>query len=215
LLLVAQPVRRRDAARSRQAVIAAATTLFAQRGYDGTSLAEIAQAAGLARATPGYLFKSKAALYRAVLEHVHAERTAALNAACAGLHAWAADESASHAELREALGDTVSGYLGFLDATPAFGRLIEWESLSPQPRLPGDLSTSLSDAFRAVRRVAPRRGLAGFDVDTVVVAMVSLCFLPIAHAGTFRAGGGIDTAGTAFRRRYQRAVVDALLQMLV
>ncbi len=211
---MAQPVRRRDAARSRQAVIGAATALFAERGYDGTSLAEIARAAGLARATPGYLFKSKAALYRAVLEHVHAERTTALTAACAGLHAWAADETASRAQLRDALGETVAGYLGFLDATPAFARLIEWESLSPQPRLPADLSTSLSDAFRAVRRVAQPRGLADFDVETVVVAVVSLCFLPVAHADTFRTGGGIDTASGAFRRPYQRAVVDAVLQIV-
>jgi TetR/AcrR family transcriptional regulator len=214
LSVVAQTVRRRDAARSREAVIAAATELFSERGYDGTSLAEIARAAGLARATPGYLFRSKAALYQAVLEHVHAERTAALTAACAGLHAWAGDEHAGRAELREALNDAVSGYLGFLDRMPAFGRLIGWESLSPRQRLPGDLSTSLSDALRAVRRVAPGRGLAEFDVETVVVAMVSLCFLPVAHASTFRAGGGIDTAAAAFRLRYRRAVVDTVLQML-
>jgi AcrR family transcriptional regulator len=214
LVRVAETVRRRDAARSREAVVRAATALFSERGYDGTSLAEIARAAGLARATPGYLFKSKAALYQAVLEHVHAERTAALTAACAGLHAWAADGRAGRAELGDALSDTVSGYLDFLDRTPAFGRLIEWESLAPQPRLAGDLSTSLSDAFRAVRRVAPRRGLAEFDVDTVVVAMVSLCFLPVAHASTFRAGGGIDTRTAAFRRRYQRTVVDAVMRML-
>jgi AcrR family transcriptional regulator len=211
---VAEPVRRRDAARSREAVLAAATVLFSERGYEGTSLAEIARAAGLARATPGYLFKSKSALYRAVLERVHGERTAALAAACAGLHEWAADERAGRSELRTALDDAVGGYLDFLDRTPAFGRLIGWEALTPQPRLPGDLSTSLSDAFRAVRRVAPARGLGEFDVDTVVVATVSMCFLPIAHVSTFRAGGGIDTGAAAFRRRYQRAVVDAVLSML-
>jgi AcrR family transcriptional regulator len=211
---VAEPVRRRDAARSREAVLAAATVLFSERGYDGTSMAEIAQAAGLARATPGYLFKSKAALYRAVLERVHGERTAALTAACTGLHEWAADTRAGRDQLRLALDEAVGGYLGFLDRTPAFGRLIGWEALTPQPRLPGDLSTSLSDAFRAIRRVAPTRGLAQFDVDAVVVATVSMCFLPVAHATTFQAGGGIDTGGPAFRRRYQRAVVDAVLSML-
>lgn len=195
-------------------MLAAATGLFSERGYDGTSLAEIARAAGLARATPGYLFGTKAALYQAVLERVHAERTSALNAACEGLHAWADDEDAGRADLRAAVSEAVAGYLGFLDRTPAFGRLIGWESLAPEPRLAGDLSTSLSDAFRAVRRVAPDRGLARFDVDTVVVATVSMCFLPVAHAGTFRAGGGIDTASPSFRRGYQHGVVDAVLRLL-
>ena len=211
---MAEPARRRDAARSREAVLSAATVLFSERGYDGTSLVEIAGAAGLARATPGYLFGSKAALYRAVLERVLGERSEALTAACAGLHAWAADQSAGRAHLREALSEAVSGYLAFLDRTPAFGRLIAWESLAQKPQLPGHLSTPLSDAFEAVRRVAPYRGLARFDVDAVVVATVSMCFMPVAHASTLWVSVKVDTARPTFRRRYQPAVVDAVLRML-
>lgn len=169
----------------------------------------------MARATPGYFFGSKAALYEAVLRRVHEQRTEALNAACQPLHRWARDAEAGHESLREAIAAAIDGYIAFLVARPAFARLIEWESLTDATRLPTDLSTSFSDALRAVHRVRRTRGLRDFDVTTVVVAVVSLCFLPVAHASTFNAGGGINTLQPRFCRRYQVQVVDSVLGMLI
>jgi hypothetical protein len=101
-----------------------------------------------------------------------------------------------------------------LERQPTFARLIEWESLGDARQLPAELSTSFSHAFRAVHRVRRERGLRDFDVSVVVVAVVSLCFLPVAHANTFLAGGGIDPLAPRFRGRYQRQVVDSVLAML-
>jgi TetR/AcrR family transcriptional regulator len=193
----------------------AAERLFARHGYAATSMHEIAIAAGLARATPGYFFGSKDALYAAVLHRVHDQRTEALSAACGRLHRWARDPDADQESLRDAIAAAVDGYIAFLVARPAFARLIEWESLMDAERLPVDISTSFSDAFRAVHRVRRQRGLRDFDVATVVVALVSLCFLPIAHASTFKAGGGIDPLKPRFRTRYQMQVVDSVLAMLI
>ena len=57
----------RDGARTRETILGAAEELFARHGFDGTSMQQIAEAAGVARATPSYFFGSKAALYDEVL----------------------------------------------------------------------------------------------------------------------------------------------------
>jgi hypothetical protein len=41
-----------------------------------------------------------------------------------------------------------------------------------------------------------------------------MCFLPVAHGATFRAGGGIDTSAPAFRRAYADVVADAIMGLL-
>lgn len=210
------PVRRRDAERSRRAILDAAEELFARKGYSGTSMQEIAAAAGLARATPGYFFGSKEALYEAVLRRVHELRSRATEEACAPLRRWAAEGDADHAALRAAVAVAVDGYIAFLRERPTFARLIEWESISGAERLPPDLSTSFSAAFRTVHRVRGERGLRDFDVRVVVVALISLCFLPVAHASTFgAAGGGIDTTDPRFLARYREQIVDSLMALLI
>lgn len=61
-------VRAEGARRTRQAIVATAGELFAERGYTATSLADIAAAAGVARPTVFAAFGSKAALLRQVLD---------------------------------------------------------------------------------------------------------------------------------------------------
>ena len=61
-------VREESARRTRQAVVAAATELFVDRGYTATSLADVAATAGVARPTVFAAFGSKAALLRQVLD---------------------------------------------------------------------------------------------------------------------------------------------------
>ncbi len=56
---------RRD---TRQALIASATRLFSQRGYDGTSVREIAEKAGVNLALVSYHFSGKEGLYSACIE---------------------------------------------------------------------------------------------------------------------------------------------------
>ena len=60
----------RDAARTRKAILDAAEALFAERGFDAASLADIGRQAGVSRGAPNYFFGSKVNLYRAVLERL-------------------------------------------------------------------------------------------------------------------------------------------------
>src|SRR3954471_2780873 len=63
-----QPKPARNADRTREAILDAAETLFADHGYESTSLQAVGEAAGISRGTPGYFFGSKEGLYKAVLD---------------------------------------------------------------------------------------------------------------------------------------------------
>jgi AcrR family transcriptional regulator len=64
------PLRRRDAARSREQLLDAATVLFAERGFDRTTVREIGEKAGVDPALIARYYGSKTGLYIAAL---HAE----------------------------------------------------------------------------------------------------------------------------------------------
>jgi AcrR family transcriptional regulator len=209
------PRRTRDADRSREAILAAAEVLFAERGYGDTGLGHIAARAGLARATPTYFFGSKRALYEAVLDRATTAREAALRAAYAPVRAWAPGDAPA-AALRDALRAAIGGYLAFLDRNPSFARLIGWEAQSDAQGLVrgGAHARAVADALAAVHAERRERGLADFDPALVSVALVSMCFLPVAHRATFRAGGDVDTADARFRAEYAELVADAITALV-
>jgi AcrR family transcriptional regulator len=201
----------RDAQRSREAILAAAERLFAGRGYEGVSLAEIGAEAGVSRGTPSYFFGSKEELYRAVLARMTRDREAALTPVFAPLVAWAQDDAPA-APLRDVLRGCVDGYLGFLHGRPTYVQIIEREALAGGERLAAleTESTVMEDALAALRGRAEAHGLASFDVAEVILTFVALAFMPVAHRDTLlrRQGLKLDDA----RRRDH--LVDVLLGML-
>lgn len=65
---IPQTAKQEQAARSRRALIEAATALFAERGYDGTSVQAIGARAGVSRGSIFWHFGSKEGLLWAVVE---------------------------------------------------------------------------------------------------------------------------------------------------
>ena len=65
--------RRRDSVATREALIAAGTELFAERGYDGVPVSAIAGKAGVNKAMINYHFGGKRKLYLAILTATFAE----------------------------------------------------------------------------------------------------------------------------------------------
>lgn len=72
-------------AEARARLVEAATMLFAEKGFYGASIRDIAQALGVAKATVLHHFSDKSALYGAVLEGVAAELDKVWAAATEGL----------------------------------------------------------------------------------------------------------------------------------
>ncbi len=203
----------RDAERSQAAILNAAERLFAEHGFEETSLGDIGAAAGLSRGTPSYFFGSKERLYLAVLERVFAERQAASHASFEAVTAWAQEGTGS---LAAALRKAVEGYLAFLLERPEFVRLVQREDLSGGHRLRGVTrqSRAMSDAFQALAGVAPARGLRRFDVEDAVMLFVSLTFSALSHRQTFLAALDRDLEDPDIRRRHVAFVVDQLLHLV-
>ena len=74
---VGRPGRRRrrihDSRATRESLLTAAASLFAARGFDGVSVAEVARQAGANKALISYHFGGKLKLYRAILHETFAE----------------------------------------------------------------------------------------------------------------------------------------------
>jgi AcrR family transcriptional regulator len=209
------PERLRDAERSRAVLLEAAERLFAEHGYEGACLADIAAAAALSRGTPNYFFGSKEALYVAVLDRGFAARQRATAAAFAPVHLWCADE-ADLAGLRAALVDAAAAYLRFLAENPAFVALLMREELSrgERLRLRSTSSTAVHDAFQALRDVADARGLRPFPVEDAVLVFMGLTFGVASLSHTLLPSVGRDLARASERDHHVELVVDQLMSLV-
>ena len=116
--------RERNPARSRAAILDAAERLFAEQGYDATSLTEVGAAAGVSRGTPGLLLRLQGRALPAPF-WTAASRGTARRSAQAARGRWPASQPAE-----TILAGAVSDYFDFLAARPNFIRLIEREALS-------------------------------------------------------------------------------------
>jgi AcrR family transcriptional regulator len=192
---VLHQVNKRDPERTREAVLTAAEQLFADQGYDQTTLQQIGEAAGVSRGTPGYLFGSKEALYRAVLRRVVARVESAVEPALAEL-----SRNDGHPE--QAVRSFVGGFLAFLATEPNFVRLMQREALAGGEWLREALAAApLDDALAALGPVVP-------GAAELLVALVGVCWFPVAHAKTLLAVLGLDPQDPEFRERYADEVAQ-------
>jgi TetR/AcrR family transcriptional regulator len=195
----------RNPDRSRAAILDAAEQLFAEHGYDATSLTQVGAAAGVSRGTPGYFFRSKAELYQAVLDRSFAEVRDAVREGRA--RALASNESAE-----TILAGAVSDYFDFLAARPNFVRLIEREALSGT-RLPHGLS-HLSAGQEALAAMSAELGLddsPSGEAAQLLLSIISLCWFPMIHARTVAPAVGVRLEDRDEIDRRKRHVIDLVL----
>jgi len=205
----------RDAERSRSAILAAGERLFALRGFDGASLGEIGAAAGLSRGSPSYFFGSKERLYSEVLAAAFDARQEATRRAFEPVVAWArADDRPG--SLRDALSSAAAGYMRYLVENPSFVGLIMREELADGRRLrdASSSSTAIKDAFAAVRRAGPGRGIRPFRVEDAVLLFVALTFAPVSYRSTLLPTLGVELTTAAGIRRQTALAVEQLMHLL-
>ena len=196
----------RNAARSREAILDAAEELFAQQGYDGTSLNQVGTKAGVSRGTPGYFFGAKEALYQAVLERCFRRVRDAIRSG--------RDRAlASHEPPEVVLAGAVAEYFDFIQANPNFVRLMEREALNGAERinrLPG--ANFASEAVSAISEELGLDPAQGDEAAHLVLSIIGLCWFPAVHARTVMPALGFNAADARFREQRKQHVIDLVLQ---
>lgn len=195
--------RRTEAAEaSKQAILDAAETVFAEKGYDAASLQEICDLAGVTRGLPNYFFGSKENLYRAILERTFT-RSQDLTTF---IHEQA---HAPDVNPQEILRVVIERLFDDLTTHPTFVRLTEWEALHGARYL-GNLPSQLQLLSEAVQALQEDLGWQG-DAKQFLIDLTALCWFPTAHAETFLRPLGIDVHDPDFRARYKQHIVHLLL----
>ncbi|MDQ3221909.1 MAG: TetR/AcrR family transcriptional regulator [Gemmatimonadota bacterium] len=203
--MATNPERIRNPDRSRAAILDAAERLFADQGYEATSLNQIGAAAGVSRGTPGYFFGSKLELYQSVLDRSFAEVREAVREGRA--RALASNEGPE-----AILAGAVSDYFDFLAARPNFVRLIEREALDGS-RLP-DGASHLSAGQEALAAISAELGLddaPSGEAAQLLLSIISLCWFPLIHARTVVPAVGVALGdGAQIEQRKQHVVALVL-----
>ena len=112
-------------------ILLAAEAVFARAGFSGATMAEIAERAGLPKANLHYYFRTKAALYRALLDHI--------------LTLWLVETDGIRRDAHPAvaLGDYIRAKMRLSAAHPDASRVFANEMLHGAPQIGGYLRGEL------------------------------------------------------------------------
>jgi len=159
-------------------VIAAASALFAERGFHGTTARDIARRATVNVAAGHYHFGSKEALYLEVLRAQFADMTATLEAR--GARPAPGQMRPHQAALREMLRMRIAAMLELLLGPPLglHGTLMMREMCDPSAALPDIVEQFIEPLKREMAAIVAglRPGLGRDDVERCVFSIVGQVF---------------------------------------
>ena len=184
----AQPRRRGEV--TRQRILDAAETLFAERGYEGTTLRDVAERVGLRTPSLYNHFDSKEALYGAVLER-------GLGPVLRLLSGYVGQQPAPST----VGGEIIGLVLKILLRTPALPHLLQHETLSGGRRLTPMLREYLipiiTHGLDMAAAPARESGWDEDDVPLLVLALIQTMLAIYTMAPLYRDLNGVDLLGDA------------------
>ncbi|WP_040815434.1 TetR/AcrR family transcriptional regulator [Nocardia concava] len=189
--------RRRDAERSRQALLDAALDEFAAKGFDGARVQEIADRAGVNKQLIAYYFGGKDGLYQEIQR------------------GWPAAE-AERADPDLPLGEIAARYLSAILADPRPARLLVWRGLTGSGSTTDYLDGSATvEADLANLSRARDRGEISPDLDPAFVrmALMGAILAPVMLPETAAQATG-KWPGTPEFEQYYTAQLRTLIDLL-
>lgn len=157
----------------KEEILDVATRHFAERGYEGTSMNDVAEAVGVRKASLFYHFETKEALYEAVLDRLIATIATPLGAAYAA-------EGPFEMRLVNAA-DTVTAVIA---SHPYAARLLLREAMDWGPVMRGELSVhavAVLETSAAFIRAGQEAGVfAKADARQLMISLIGLHFVPFA-----------------------------------
>jgi AcrR family transcriptional regulator len=154
---------------TRAALLDEATKLFAERGYAGTSLEDVASASQVTRGAVYHHFAGKQALFEAVLDAQESRAIAKVTAAATAADPWEAAMQALDAFLDQCC-DPTYGRLCWLEAPAALG-WHRWRECEAKY------------AYGLVERFITALIEAGYLADKAVASLVRFSFWMLGGAG--------------------------------
>jgi AcrR family transcriptional regulator len=212
--MAASPVpaeeRARDAERTRAEILDVATSVFADQGYSGARVDEIAARTRTTKRMLYYYFGSKEGLYLAVLERAYA-----------GIRALEQQVDVEHLPPAQALRELAELTFDHHESHPDFIRLFSIENIHRAEHLAGSpaLDELAGPALRVLSGILERGRAAGIfraDVDALDVHMVisAFCVFRIANRHTWSAIFRRDMLDPAHRARHRALLGDLVLDHL-
>ncbi|MGZ4544357.1 MAG: TetR/AcrR family transcriptional regulator [Blastococcus sp.] len=204
------PERQRDAERTRLEILDVATREFADQGYAGARVDEIAAKTRTTKRMIYYYFGGKEQLYVEVLERAYAH-----------IRATEQQVDVEHLDPVDAVRAVAELTFDHHEAHPDFIRLVSIENVHHAEHLLH--STALGDlagpAVGVLGRILERGRAAGLfrdDVDALDVHQVisSFCVFRTANRYTFRAIFDRDMLDPALRERHRRMLGDLVVDYL-
>jgi TetR/AcrR family transcriptional regulator len=183
----------------KEEILDVATRLFAERGYEGTSMNDVAERVGMRKASLFYHYATKDVLYETVL----ARLVDSLKQALAAIYA----SSGTFAERLDDVTDTVVMVLG---THPYASRLLLREALDWGPVIRGPLGDRIALVLEAgaawIRAGQEAGAFVEGDAKQLVLTAVGVHFLPFALGQLVERYTGADV----FSARFVESRRDAL-----
>jgi AcrR family transcriptional regulator len=192
----------------KEEILDVATRLFAERGYEGTSMNDVAERVGMRKASLFYHFATKDALYEAVLDRLVASIGSALGMVYGG-------EGTFEQRLERAAG-TLTDVLG---SHPYAARLLLREAMDWGPVIRGKLLEHILEVFEAATSFVRAGQEAGAFVDGdpkhLILTFAGMHFLPFALGQLVEKFAGTQPFTVEFVAARRAALGQQVRSMLI
>jgi AcrR family transcriptional regulator len=193
----------------KEEIVAEATRLFAERGYEGTSMGDLAERVGLRKASLFHHFESKDVLYATVLSQLlEGVQTAIVGAA---------RSEGSFVERVDALTDAITGMLG---QEPHAARLLIREAMDWGPVMRDKLANSIQEVLRAAVEFAKAGQKEGvfnpqLDAHHLIVTLIGIYFMPFVIDRTVEEFAGMSPFQAPFVETRRREVREQIRRLVL
>jgi AcrR family transcriptional regulator len=202
--------RQRDRARTKSDILTVATQEFAEKGYLGARVDDIATLTRTTKRMIYYYYDSKEGLYRAALQHAYEQIVVPVDR-----------YGVDGLEPMDAIRQVAKVTFDLHDGYPYFARLISLENMNRGRFIGGN--SGIDVLPRPIIPLLQRLLVAGreqgtvkreMDAKDVHMFISSLCFFRVNNRFTFKANFGRDLMSPKMRTRYRNMVGDAVVSLL-
>ena len=204
------PTATRDRDRTKAEILDVATAEFAEHGFSGARVDEIAERTRTTKRMLYYYFGSKEGLFVAVLERAYA-----------GIRERERDVDVEHLDPVAAIRRLAELTFDHHEAHPDFIRLVSIENIHRAEHMRdsgrfADLNMPAIDRIAAILAAGRDSGVFRADVDAIDVHMLisSYCVFRVANRHTWETLFGRDLTDPKLRERYRTMLGDVVVEYL-